>query len=179
MKRIFLGIGVAFAVFSFAAAQQKKDAAPSGRQAKDPLLENYQAIGSPLPDLKIVDTLNNVYTEKDFRSRHNFFLFMFNPTCGHCIQMAKLVGDHYSLFQDVKIAFMAGPQMLPYIHSFYQATHIEKYPDIIVGVDSAYAIEKVYNYQTLPQINIYDKKRQLIKVFHGDTPLDSLKRYID
>lgn len=180
MKKIFLSAGIAIAVFSIAAAQQKTDAPkniPAAQQKKDPLLENYQAMGASLPTLRLVDTLNKVYTEKDFESKHNFFLFMFNPTCGHCIQMAKLVGDNKDKFKDIKIAFMAGPQMTPYLSSFYQASNIAVAPEIKVGVDSAYAIEKIYNYLSLPQLNIYDKNRKLIKVYHSDVPLDSLMKY--
>lgn len=179
MKKIFLSAVIATTIFSVATAQQKKEATPtlSSQTEKDPVLDEYKTMGAGLPNLKIVDTLKNVYTEKDFEGKHNFFLFMFNPTCGHCIQMAKLMGDNHKAFKNIKIAFMAGPQMLPYLNSFYQATNIAKYPEIKVGVDSAYAIEKIYSYQMLPQLNIYDKDRKLIKIYYSDIPLDSLMKY--
>ena len=82
-----------------------------------------------------------------------------------------------STFKKNDVVFMAGPQMMSYLNSFYQATKIGNHPEIKVGVDSAFVIEKIYNYHTLPQLNIYNKQRKLIKTFQGDIPLDSLKAY--
>lgn len=172
MRKILLSIGIIASIFSVAFAQQKK------YTSNDPLLDSYKEKGAPLPALRIVvDTLKHEFTEKDFESKHNFFLFMFNPTCSHCINTAKLVEDNFDIFKNNRILFMAGPAMLPYLGSFYQSTGIEKFPAITVGVDSAFAIEKIYEYQMLPQLNIYDKNHKLITIFHGDIPLDSLKKY--
>jgi hypothetical protein len=74
---------------------------------------------------------------------------------------------------------MATPQTLPYFNNFFKQTSLNEFPEIIVGVDSADFITQVYTYSSLPQINIYDKHRKLIKVFHGDTPVDSLKHYLN
>jgi thiol-disulfide isomerase/thioredoxin len=178
MKKILLSSFVAIAVCSIVFAQDKKHAKQATVDPSTDLKEDYQKIGSSLPTLRIVDTNNVSFTGKTFQSKHNFFLFMFNPTCGHCINMAKLIVGNYSAFKNNKIAFMASPQMTSVIGSFYQATGIGKYPEIKVGVDSAYAIEKIYNYQTLPQLNIYNNQHKLIKVFHGDITLDSLKQYL-
>ena len=178
MKKILLSSFVAVAIFSIAFAQDKKQTKQPTKDASTDLKEDYQKLGSSLPTLRIVDTNNVSFTEKTFQDKHNFLLFMFNPTCGHCINMAKLIVGNHDAFKNNKIAFMASPQMTSVIGSFYQATGIGKYPEIKVGVDSAYAIEKIYNYQTLPQLNIYDSKRKLIKVFHGDITLDSLKPYL-
>ncbi len=180
MKKILLSSLVAATLFSIAFAQNKKQT----KQAKQATTttqskEDYQALGSSLPTLKIVDSNKVVYTDKDFKGKHNFLLFMFNPTCGHCINMAKLIVENYPAFSKNKIAFMAGPQMTSYLGSFYQATNIGTHPEIKVGVDSAYAIEKIYNYLTLPQLNVYSKENKLIKVFHGDITLDSLRQYLN
>jgi phenylacetate-CoA ligase len=37
-----------------------------------------------------------------------------------------------------------------------------------MGVDSSEMINKMYMYQSLPQLNIYNKERKLIKYFTGD-----------
>lgn len=168
MKKIFLSAAVIAALCSIVFAQDKKG---------DPVLDNYKLTGAPLPEMRLIDTARKEYTEKSFDSKHNLFLFMFNPTCGHCINMAKLMGDNHKTFEKNNIVFMAGPQMMSYLNSFYQATKIGEHPEFVVGVDSAFAIEKIYNYHMLPQLNIYDKNRKLIKIFQGDIPLDSLKRY--
>lgn len=165
MKKI---LSAALLLLSFAAqAQQKEEVTMS-----------YREITSILPPMRVIDTLNHEYTEKDFSNKNHFFMFLFNPTCGHCIQMGKLVGDHIKEFKKNKVLFLAGPAMMPYLGNFYQTSNLGKHPEVTVGIDSASTVDRLYNYKMLPQINIYDKNRKLVKIFYGDTPLDSLKKYI-
>lgn len=140
--------------------------------------EKYQEIGGELPELKIVTGKYKTYTNKDFKSKNHFILVMFNPTCGHCIKMTKLISTNAGLFKDTKVAFMAPASMISYLNDFYTETQVFQHPEFVVGVDSAYAVDKLYTYGTLPQINIYDKNAKLVKTFKGDTPLDSLKHYL-
>lgn len=140
---------------------------------------SYREEGSILPPMRVIDTLKNEYTDKDFRDNgHHLFMFLFNPTCGHCIDMAKMMGDNSEYFKNNKVLFLAGSQMMPYLKSFYEATGLGKYPQIKVGIDSAKTVDNLYYYKSLPQINIYDKNSRLVKIFYGDTPLDSLKKYV-
>jgi thiol-disulfide isomerase/thioredoxin len=125
----------------------------------------------------VVDSNHRQYTIADFKQKGNFFLFMFNPTCGHCIQMAKLISDHQSDFAETNILFMAGGNMQPYMPSFYQASSIAKAPAVIVALDSSSTIEKLMVFQGLPQLNIYDSTGTLIKIKTGDIPIDTLKYY--
>jgi hypothetical protein len=37
----------------------------------------------------------------------------------------------------------------------------------------------MYMYQSLPQLNIYNKERKLIKYFTGDIAIDSIRTYIN
>lgn len=165
MKKIFFAVAL---LVSFAAQAQNQEEVKL----------SYREIGSILPPMRVIDSAKQEYTENAFKDNNHFFMFLFNPTCGHCIQMAKLVGDHVEEFKKSDILFLAGPAMQPYMTSFYQASGIGKHPRIKVGVDSAGTVDRLYNYKTLPQINIYDKKRRLVKIFYGDTPLDSLRKFI-
>jgi thiol-disulfide isomerase/thioredoxin len=138
----------------------------------------YRAIGSDLPELRVVDGKMKEYTNRSFKDARHFFLIMFNPTCGHCIKMTKEIGAHAALFKDNHVLFLAGAQMMPYFQDFYKETEVFKHPEFVVAVDSAQTIEKLYSYRTLPQINVYDKDRKLVKTYNGDVPLDSLKQYL-
>jgi len=168
MKKIFFATVLLFA--SFAVLQAQK--------TEEPKL-SYREEGSILPPMRVIDTLRREFKNDYFTNNQNhFFLFMFNPTCGHCIEMAIMMRNHVETFKNNKILFLAGPQMMPYLNSFYEATNIGKTPQIVVGIDSAKTIDKLYAYQSLPQINIYDKQQRLVKSFYGFTSLDSLKMYL-
>lgn len=142
--------------------------------------EKYQKTGAVLPELKIVTGKLKTYTNKDIQSKHHLFLILFNPTCSHCIHLTKLICANAGLFKNTKVVFMAPGTMMPYLNGYYEETKINEHPELIVGVDSSFAVDKLYIYdnQTLPQINIYNHKGQLVKVFKGNTPLASLKKYL-
>jgi len=168
MKKIFLSACAALALISVVIAQDKKEEVKL----------SYREVGSILPPLRVIDTLRKEYTAADFKDKHNFFLVMFNPTCDHCVRMARLIDEHEAEFKKNKVLFLATAAMMPYLPGFHISTGITNKSPIKIGVDSASTVDRLYEYKTLPQINIYDKERRLIKIFHGDVPLDSLKRYM-
>lgn len=153
---------------------------PAQKQKEQPKtgFEKYQQPGGELAALRIVSGKMKAYTNKDFKTHHHFFLVMFNPTCGHCIKMTKLISENAALFHKSKVAFMAPASMMSYLGTFEKETGVYKHPEFVVGVDSAYAVDKLYTYGTLPQINVYDKNAKLVKTFKGDVPIDSLKHYL-
>ncbi len=150
----------------------------SGAQDVDPVLQRYRVAGAPLPELKIIDTAGRIFTEKELLNGHPLFLVLFNPTCGHCIDMAKMINDSIHCFPGNNIAFLAGAQMTSYLKHFYQATGLGIHTQTTVGVDSAQVLERLYEYKELPQINVYDDSGRLAHTFYGAVPLDSLKRYV-
>jgi|GEM_PF-580916 len=119
-----------------------------------------------------------VYTNKDFDMKGNFFVMMFNPTCGHCADMTQLLEKNMPLFKHSKLMLMASPGTKEYLPSFIKTQKTDDYPYITVGYDSADFIKKVYLYQALPQIDIYNSDHKLIRIFTGEVPIDSIKQYI-
>src|SRR5690606_13280917 len=111
MKKIFAPLMVFLVAFACLHAQQAKSGAVS-----------YRDPGAVLPPLRVIDTFGNEYDGKAFPQGRPFFLVMFNPTCGHCIDMGKLVGDSIARFRNNPVLFLAGAQMMPYLNSFYNAT---------------------------------------------------------
>ncbi len=117
-------------------------------------------------------------TNKDVKYEGNLFVMFFNPTCGHCEDMTELLEKHIQYFKKTKVLMVAAPITRPYMDMFVNGYHTNEYSTLMVGTDSLNLIGKMFTYKGLPQINIYDKDRRLLKVFSGDTPLDSLKPYI-
>ena len=118
-------------------------------------------------------------TNKELDNQANLFVMMFNPTCSHCEDMTSLLEKNMSLFKRSKIVLVATKVMTPYLPDFIKSFHIDEYPQMHVGTDSMGFIDKVFLYSALPQINIYDSQRKLLKIYTGDVEIDSLKRYIE
>jgi hypothetical protein len=139
---------------------------------------DYKELGSPLPDFIVKIGEGKIMTQKDAMYNGNLLLMIFNPTCGHCEDMTDLLEKNIALFSTSRLLMVATSVMEPYMGDFKKHHHIADYPQIQVAIDSSKLIDKTFQYKMLPQINIYDKNRKLIKCFYGDTPIDSLKQYI-
>lgn len=117
-------------------------------------------------------------TDKELNNGANLFVMMFNPTCLHCEDATYKIEDNIKLFKKSKIVLLTGEKSKMYIPDFAQRHRIVRYPSMYIGYDSSTFIDDVFLYQTLPQLNIYDAERKLIKVYCGDVPIDTLKKFI-
>lgn len=141
---------------------------------------NYREVGSPMPEIKVITPKKDVITTKDLANDANLFVMMFNPTCGHCQEMTLALGKSADLFKKSKVIMIASPNQEPLLDFFENTTHVSKYhPTFQYGLDSSDFIIKAFRYQSLPQINVYDKDRKLIKIINGENTVESLREYIE
>lgn len=169
-------------VITYAQKKEKKNKRNKNKSenvAVDTAEVDYKSLGAPLPELQLTTRDGSKLTEKDFANNANLFVMLFNPTCDHCQETTTILEKNIDLFDKSKILLIAAPSMIDYLEFYNNVTRYSKYPKITVGVDSAGYIDKVFRYESLPQINVYNKKRKLIKVFSGVTQIEDLKPFID
>jgi hypothetical protein len=154
----------------------QKDEEPKVPPAMAPYY--YKSVGAPMPPLNVKTTEDKTLTSRDLRNKANLFLMIFNPLCDHCqLATQKIIGKIDALNKS-HFVLIAAPDMKQYMPTFDSATHISKYPKLQVGYDSL-AIARLNTFMGLPQVNIYDRDRKLIKVLTSDFPIDSLVKYME
>jgi hypothetical protein len=171
-------------------AQGGNEPVKTTEKPADPQID-YTQIGSPMPPLRYIvyhDTggaagvnagvSKPVLTNDDLANKANLFVMMFNPNCSHCQDETVRLGQNSALFKKSKLVLVAAPNMQSYIRDFIKYTHFEQYPFMYLGIDSSDFTKKAFLYKALPQINIYNKHRELIKIFSGEVAIDSLEEYI-
>ncbi len=146
-------------------------------QAKTDTID-YRKPGAPMPAIRLITAEKRVITDRELHNDANLFIMLFNPTCEHCEDMTRALEKSIGLFHHSKIVLMAGAMMGPYLEYFDKNTHYTQFPSLITGIDSSDFIKQTFTYEMLPQINIYDKDRKLIRIFTGLNRIDSLKQYI-
>lgn len=139
---------------------------------------NYKEVGAPMPPIRLVTQDGKVYTTKKLKNKYNLIVMLFNPTCEHCHEETFTLEKNIHLIKKSHVVLMASKDVASYMDFFKNTTKYPQYPSLKVGIDSADFVNQTFRYQSLPQINIYDKNRKLIRIFNGDTPIDSLKQYI-
>ena len=149
---------------------------------------DYTQMGAPMPALLLIPFFNNVkrvtsskasFTNADFDNGANLFVMMFSPTCSHCQDETMRIEKNFALFKKSKLVLLANMINKPYLDDFVKAVNLNGYPSIYLGLDSMGFINNTYLYQALPQINIYNSDRKLIKTYTGEVAIDSLKKYIE
>lgn len=130
------------------------------------------------PEPNLLQAPDKVVTNEDVNNGANLFIMLFNPTCGHCEDETAMLQKNIGLFKKSKFLMMVNPVMMPYLSDFVNRLHLSDYPLFTVGADSAGYVDKVFLYQALPQINIYNAERKLLKIYSGEVSIDTLKQYI-
>lgn len=153
---------------------KKAQAAPVAANKID-----YKQLGTPMPPLRIVTQERKSITDAMVKNDANLIVMMFNPTCGHCEDMTRAMEENIFLFKKTNIVLVAAANMFDNLEFFKKNVKANQFPSIKVGVDSSQFIDQSFNYNGLPQVNIYDHDRKLIKTFSGITTVDSLKKYIE
>ncbi len=149
---------------------------PHSNIAPDPT--DYKAVGSPLPTFIVQDVQHKIYTNKDVQYNGNLLVMIFNPTCSHCEAMTDMLEKNIKLFSKSKVLMVATAGQEPYLKDFEERHHTADYPTMKVTFDSSKMTDRLFNYKMLPQINVYDRDRKLIKTLNGTLPIDSFKAYI-
>lgn len=165
-------------------------------------LTGYKNPGDSLPDIKIITlpwveifmensadgkraekirelTPMKTITRADLPADKNLIVMLFNPTCGHCEEQTELFQKNIGQLRNTQLLLVAVPAMGPYLNNFYQKFHLNEYPQIWMGLDYDNLVPKTFLYYSLPQLNVYDKDKKLLKIFSGGAPMDSLKQYIN
>lgn len=181
MLRKLLIITLLLGTFAGVYAQKKDKKKGKKQNTEQSAAEqvDYKKLGSPMPDMRVVTRDGKEITTRDLTNDANLFIMLFNPTCEHCQEETIQLEKNISLFKKSKLLLIAAPSMMTYLEFYNNVTRYSKYPNIMVGVDSMGYVDKTFIYNSLPQINIYDKDRKLLRIFSGETPIDTLKPYIE
>lgn len=140
----------------------KKDKKRKAKEAKEIDANRYSTLSS-----------------KDLDNGNTLMIMLFNPTCSHCEEMTMRIQQNISMFKKTDIVLMASKPMAPYLPDFASRYQIGKYPIMRIGYDSSNFVDNTFTYQQLPQITIYDSHRRLIKIFSGEVPIDTLRKFVE
>ena len=130
-------------------------------------------------DLNLKLHEKHIVTQEDLNNGANLFVMMFNPNCSHCEDMTEEIEKYNKYFVKSKWVMVAHKTNEILLPNFIKSFKINDYPFMFIGSDSMNFNDNAYMFKALPQINIYDHNRKLIKYYAGDIPMDSLSAYIE
>ena len=139
----------------------------------------YNEVGAPLPPINIWRMDGKFLTNDSLANQASLIIMLFNPTCEHCEEMGKTFRKNITLFNKTNLVLVAPQGMSEYLDGFVKTIGSKNEEKIQIGIDSSGFVNQTFLYKSLPQINIYNKDRKLEKLFFGDVPIESLRKYIE
>ena len=193
MLRYLLSATLLLSAFTSTGQDKKSDVKKVEEKKID-----YKVTGAPLPNviLETFDTvktaekkhrrhkkqertsLTRLVTNKDLEHSKNIILMIFNPLCGHCDEMTRLLTKNEDQLKKTTVVMLASSKMRAYMPDFIKNQKLIDHPNFIAGIDSLDVTKETYLYSALPQLNIYDRDHKLVKVFTGDVSIDSVAKYL-
>ena len=113
------------------------------------------------------------FTKDDIPKKTASLLIVFSPMCEHCQHETAEIIKNIDKFKDVEIVMAT---MMPYdsMMSFREKYELTKYENIVVGQDTQYLLPSFYMIRNLPFLALYDKKKELIRVFEHSMNIEEV-----
>lgn len=93
-------------------------------------------------------------------------LFYFGPDCPYCQSEVQEIIQNINELRDIHF-FLISPYSQVQIRKFYERYKLNRYQNIVVGMDYKYKFADYFKTQTIPYLAIYSKKKVLRASFLG------------
>jgi thiol-disulfide isomerase/thioredoxin len=132
--------------------------------------------GKPLPELSMLltDSITVLHT-RDIPAGKPFVLFYLSPHCPFCRAQTKEIIEDMNKLKDIQFYLITNYPMHD-LKGFYKEYQLEKYPNIITGLDTSRAISDYFEISAVPYIAIYGKNKKLNKSFVGKIYSSQIKK---
>lgn len=147
-------------------------------QTQNPNSKPYAIVGASLPAFHVVTWDEKSFFDSDLEPKKPLVLILFNPSCGHCIEVGKQIVDSLNLLKQAEIVFITGKNQLGELKKYAEETGLMKEPKIIVSAENSEVNKYLFEYNGIPQIMVYNRNKQLRKTFYKYASMDSLKYYL-
>lgn len=132
--------------------------------------------GQKLPtfSMKLIDGKTDLNTDS-IKSGKPFVILFFSPDCATCrVEIRDLI-DHNTQMGDLKFYLLTNHPFND-LKKFSSEFHLNKYKNIIAGVDYKNYFASYLFITTVPYLAIYDKEKRLKQVMVGKTGYKAVKK---
>jgi len=134
--------------------------------------------GKPLPSftLQLIDSTTYINT-RDLHFKKPVVFFAVSPVCPYCAAEMNAIIDNMSTLKNTQFyIFTAWPYST--FKDFYARYQLNKYPNIVAGVDLANSFGRYYKIPVVPLTAFYGKDKRLDVVYLGNLSSRQLKQNI-
>jgi hypothetical protein len=157
MKNLFLILAFTFGIF-YANAQSDMIIGDGSQQ---------------MPDFRFY-TLGGVEVNRnDLKFTNKCIIIAYSPTCSHCVEAAKTIGDNWEEFKNIKIYWVTQAPKSK-IKEFKDMYFTDK-PNCVFWHDTERMMFEKFVFPELPRFFIYNKNKEMVANMSGKYPLDMIQ----
>jgi thiol-disulfide isomerase/thioredoxin len=134
----------------------------------DTFVSKKNLLGDPLLDFKAFDAKGNTFSQENLTKGQPIMFVLFNPSCGHCQELLVQVRDNIALYENVNIVFLTGKPLKSVLPNYVVNVKVDKMKEINVVSDESEVTMKLFEYQGIPQIMLYDKNHKLKFIYYKE-----------
>ena len=126
------------------------------------------------PPVKLLMPDSITYFTKDVLPKKTPVLLMvFHPSCEHCQQETENITKNIDKFSGIQIVMST---MVPLFEmkAFMEKYKLASYKNIIVAQDYTFFLPPYFQFNNLPFLAFYNKKKKLVSTFGGSLPVDKI-----
>jgi len=135
--------------------------------------------GEVLPafDILLPDSVTRLNTAQ-IQEGQPIALLYFSPDCEHCQQETDSILHHMNSLKTIKFLFVTNDPLerLKIFKGYYR---IDKYPNIILGIDEQFFIPRHFKGITTPYMVLYDRDKRQRKIFDGEAEVRKIIALVD
>jgi hypothetical protein len=103
---------------------------------------------------------------------------LFDPDCRHCKDLTKKMLKEMDSLKNIRFYLFTAAHSMTAIRKFYDDFHLADYPNImVIGRDYEFFFHEFYGVKFVPDIALYDKDKNLIKLFEANATVKDLYEY--
>ena len=125
--------------------------------------------GKPLPEFSILLTDSTTWLHsRDIPANKPFVLFVFSPFCPYCKAQTEKIIEDKDLLGDIHFYFISRFPLSD-VKNYIKEFHLDKQPNITVGLDSSSFVNDYLEAPGFPFMAIYGRDKKLNQAFLGKT----------
>lgn len=113
------------------------------------------------------------FTKEKLAKNKPVFLMVFHPSCEHCQQEAEEITKNIDRFKGIQIV-MSSMVPLSEMKPFTEKYKLAAFDNIIVAQDYSFFLPPFFQFNNLPFLAFYNKKKKLVSTFGGSLSVDKI-----
>lgn len=145
----------------------------TGCFGKKPVKTAHKGESIPAFSLFLADS-STYFNTANLPAGRPVVFFYFGPGCPYSrAQMDEIIKDMKEFKETQFVIFTTSP--FDEMKWFYRNYHLDKYPNVIIGIDYTNFFIKYFDVKGVPFLAVYNGKRILKEAFAGQTPVKQLR----